>query len=132
MGALLSLVPCHQGALRRFKSRHGDGFTRDYSGLWQRMMALRAAGQSLPRVVVVGKGERGDLHLPPQLEDRVAFHPWLRYPVSARRGETGKQGVAGEDRKREKGTRWLFYGLQTRLKWRGQTPGRTTLKMAWS
>ena len=35
----------------------------------------------MPPVVVVGKGERADLQLPPELENRVAFHPWLRYPV---------------------------------------------------
>ncbi|GFR41927.1 hypothetical protein Agub_g2720, partial [Astrephomene gubernaculifera] len=30
-----------QGALRRFKSKHGNGLTRDFSGLWSRMMELR-------------------------------------------------------------------------------------------
>ncbi|EFJ48709.1 hypothetical protein VOLCADRAFT_104568 [Volvox carteri f. nagariensis] len=69
-----------QGALRRFKSRHGNGFTRDYVGLWQRLMQLRATGQAVPPVVVMGKGQREDLLLPPELDDRVAFYPWLKYP----------------------------------------------------
>ncbi|GLC42576.1 hypothetical protein PLESTB_001115700 [Pleodorina starrii] len=69
-----------QGALRRFKSKHGNGFTRDYSGLWRRLLQLRATGQAVPAVVVVGKGLREDLLLPPELEDRVGFHPYLKYP----------------------------------------------------
>lgn len=71
-----------QGALRRFKSKWGDGFTRNYAALWARLLQLQGQGNPVPSVVVVGKGERRHLMLPPQLESKVAFHPWLRYPVS--------------------------------------------------
>jgi hypothetical protein len=42
---------------------------------------LRSRGATLPSLAVVGKGERKNLQLPPELEDTVSFHPWLRYPV---------------------------------------------------
>ncbi|KAG2440176.1 hypothetical protein HXX76_004289 [Chlamydomonas incerta] len=68
-----------QGALRRYKSKHGNGFTRDYGALWARMLELRKQGVAVPPVVVVGKGERRHLMLPRELESSVTFHPWLKY-----------------------------------------------------
>ncbi len=76
------LVVCSaQGALRRYKSKHGNGFTRDYGALWARMLQLRKQGVAVPPVVVVGKGERRHLMLPRELESSVTFHPWLKYQV---------------------------------------------------
>lgn len=105
-----------QGALRKFKSKHGNGFTRNYAGLWLRLLEVNGyagtadnggagaggrggggavaaqQGAAAVRLVVVGKGLKKDLELPEQLEQHVDFHPWLRYPVRGAEGSRGPRG----------------------------------------
>ncbi|KAG2491250.1 hypothetical protein HYH03_010457 [Edaphochlamys debaryana] len=76
-----------QGALRRYRSKAcatSACYTRDYAALWRRLLELRDEGAGpVPPVVVVGKGERKNLLLPPELDganSSVTYKPWLPYP----------------------------------------------------
>ncbi|KAJ9522260.1 hypothetical protein QJQ45_008087 [Haematococcus lacustris] len=80
-----------QGALRQFRSKQRQGFTRNYTALWQRLVELKA-GASVDsgrpaspaaikvRVKVLGKGLKRQLGIPEALDADVDHFAQLPYP----------------------------------------------------
>eukprot|EP00955_Chlamydomonas_euryale_P015240 163101-Chlamydomonas_euryale.AAC.1 len=80
-----SPTPAVQGALRKYKSKKAHGFTRNYTALWEEMVAARPApGQRRAEVCVLGKGGfRWQLEIPAEIDGDVEFLTQLPYPVRA-------------------------------------------------
>ncbi|KAL6763640.1 hypothetical protein V8C86DRAFT_2492617 [Haematococcus lacustris] len=80
-----------QGALRQFRSKQRQGFTRNYTALWQRLVELKAGAPvdsgrpASPaavkvRVKVLGKGLKRQLGIPEALDADVDHFAQLPYP----------------------------------------------------
>ncbi|KAG1678796.1 hypothetical protein FOA52_012836 [Chlamydomonas sp. UWO 241] len=71
-----------QGALRKYKSKVAAGFTRNYTALWEEMVAREPpAGTPRVQVCVLGKGGfRNQLGIPPAIDADVEYLTMLPYP----------------------------------------------------